>query len=105
MNRKSWIFGLIALAIPIAIWLLLPMEPTTAGVQIVGKVQMHIAARGNKASPKPYYRVALKDGLVVNVQDYGQVSAKNGDSLILQERFGVVTGRRTFAIVGISNGG
>jgi len=96
--------GIIVLAAPVFIWLLLPMEPTTLGVRTVGKVQVHFKARGNLASPKPYYRVTLKDGLVVEVQDYGQVSAKKGDTIILQEKIGVITSRRTFFILGKSDG-
>ena len=76
MKNRTWIIGTVIIAIPIAVWLLLPMEPTTEGEKVVGIVQEHIAARGNRAAPRPYYRVALNNGLVVNVQDYGRVSAK-----------------------------
>lgn len=104
MKSMSRTIGVIVLVAPVVIWLLLPIEPTTLGVRTIGKVQVHFEARGNLASPKPYYRVALKDGLVVEVQDYGQVSAKIGDVIILQERIGVLTSRRTFSILGKSDG-
>lgn len=104
MKNMLWTIGAIILAAPIVIWLLLPMEPTTLGVRIVGTVQIHFETRGNRASPRPYYRVVLKDGLVVEAQDYGQVSAQKGDTIILQERIGVITSRRTFSILGKSDG-
>ena len=103
MNNRTWIIGAFIIAIPIAVWLLLPMEPTAEGEKVVGIVQEHIAARGNRAAPRPYYRVALNNGLVVDVQDYGRVSAKNGDSVILQMSYGVITNRRNFNILGKSN--
>ena len=90
----------LVLVLPLSVWLLLPLEPIEDGNTVVATVDRHFQAKGNKASPKPYYLVTLENGQYVEVQDYGQLRAQKGEKVLLLEQFGKFTNRRTFKFLG-----